>query len=381
MIRFGHTADWHLTNTRRRVRRDDDGVSIRLRDAVANIRSMLRYLEHHKADFLLVAGDIFDSTPDEVTRELFAEILGEIMWSGIPTVFTIGQHDIGRSSHFLETFSTIASDYPLDVGDVTVIDTLSDHVIVTGNGMVNLVVQPWQRDINPQLWSSFLADDMPNILMGHFAVLGGLMNDTFRSDKGIPPQYFKPFDFVALGDFHNPKQAWYSGSIARVSFSERDQPKGFQFVTMDSIGSQAGKIKKVEFVDVHDRPFVQIEADLSEGGTNFPDLDGNPIVKLTMTGTSDEVATFARTKEEEIRRHLIEAGAGDVIVNYETANVDRAMRMPGMDIGIGIDEAMKIYVEKHFPKGLVDIEGPDLLERGRRIVEHVRGSVAGESGE
>ena len=352
-------------------------MSIRLKDAIANIRSMIRFLQRHKADFLLVAGDIFDSTPDEITRELFAEILGELMWADLTTVFTIGQHDIGRREHFLEVFKHIADEYPLGIGDVTVIDTLSDHVIITPNGSVNLVVQPWQRDINPQLWPSFMADKLPNILMGHFAVIGGMMNDAFKSPKGIPAQYFKGYDYVALGDFHNPKQAWYSGSIARVSFSERDQPKGFKFVTM----KESGEIKKVEFIDIHDRPFVQIEADLSEGGANFPDLDGDPIVKLTMAGTSDEVATFARTKEEEIRRHLIEAGAGDVIVDYETANIDRTMRMPGMDMGIGIDDAMKIYVEKHPPKGLVDIEEPDLLERGRRIIEHVRGSVAGESDE
>lgn len=381
MIRFGHTSDWHLTNTRRRVRRDDEGVSIRLRDAIANIRSMIRFLQHHKADFLLVAGDIFDSTPDEVTRELFAEVLGELMWADLKTVFTIGQHDIGRRDHFLEAFKYIAETYPMDIGDVTVIDELSDHLVVTGNGYVNLVVQPWQRDINPQLWPSFMAEDFPNILMGHFAVLGGMMNDSFKSAKGISSQYFKPFDYVALGDFHNPKQPWYSGSIARVSFSERDQRKGFRFVTMDSTGSQAGKIKKVEFVDIHDRPFVQIAGDLSEEGVDPPDLSGDPIVKLMMKGTSDEVATFARTEEERVRRQLIEAGAGDVIVNYETVNIDREMRAEGLSAGVGIDEAMEIYIEKHPPQSgnLKDME--DLLKSGRKIVEQVRGSVVEESDE
>jgi len=382
MIRFGHSSDWHLTNSKRRMRRNEDGISIRLLDTVDNIHKMIRFLDHHEADFLLVCGDIFDSTPDEVTREKFAEILGALMWSNLTTIFTIGQHDIGRRDHFLEAFQYVVDTYPLEFGDITVADTLSRHTVISDRGTdVNLIVQPWDRKIDPRLWRGFMEDGEPNILMGHFGVLGGLLNSSFRSDKGIPPQAFEPFDYVALGDYHNPDQPFYSGSIARVTFAERDQRKGFRFVTM----TDKGKVKKIEFVDVHDRPFVQVDATSTEGLLDFIKAnegaaESHAILKVTVRGTSDEVSTFARTQEEQFRKDLVEWGVADVIVNYETENIERETRVEGLEVGVSIDDAIDAYVEKHPPSdgNLKTME--EYKRTARAIVHEVRGSTEGSDG-
>jgi len=373
-IVFGHTADWHLTNRKRRGRRDADGVSIRLLDTVDNIRKMIRYLKHHKADFLLVAGDVFDSAPDETTRALFASILNQLLWSGIETVFTIGQHDIGRGEHFLRTFDYVLDEFPLEVGTVHVVDSLSSLVVNHGYDAVNIVVQPWERKIDPRQWRAEMDPECPNILMGHFGVLGGLMSDNFVADKGISPTDFQRFDYVALGDFHNPMQPYYSGSISRVTFAERDQPKGFRMVTMEP----SGKVKKVELVDIHDRPYAQIDMAAADAAIPAVALQGDPVLKIRITGSADEVATFARMKEQQIRDAMVERGASDVVFDYQTLPIERESRMEGMEVGIGIEDAMRLYVGEHEKEGF---SSEQLLEVGLEALRSARGTEAGESEE
>ena len=92
MIKFVHTADWHLGRPFHSIQKPDSRHRLRQcrLDAVANIGKVAR---DEGARFIAVAGDLFDSpTP---TRETVAEALGALGALGLPVHVIPGNHDHG----------------------------------------------------------------------------------------------------------------------------------------------------------------------------------------------------------------------------------------------------------------------------------------------
>jgi len=371
-LKFIHTADWHLTNTCSYGGRDEAGVSRRLLDLATNIRKMLAFAVEKRVDFILVAGDIFHSRPDEVTRRVFAGVLRDFLLSGVQTFITIGQHDIGREGHFLETFSYVMEEFPLQSGNVAVLDELGNHMFTTvrSRANVNLVVQPWARDVYPREWKAWTDDEYINILLGHFPVMGAWASDTYEAEKGveITQADIDPFAYVALGDFHRGDQLYYSGSIGRVTFSERDQAKGFKCVKLDP---DTGEVRKVFFADVHDRPFIQVEVDQANSKANWLAVDPkNALVKLFVRGSSGFCHQFAGTLLATAKKQLRDRGAWDVIATYDIVKRERESRMAGMQVGISLDDAIEIYVEQEPPPGARGMN--QLIDLGRSLLMEAR---------
>lgn len=372
-LKFIHTADWHLTNTfPYGGRSEQDGrLSRRLVDICWNIQKMIEFAKKKEADFILVAGDIFHARPDEITRRAFANLLREILFSNIHTIFTIGQHDIGREGHFLETFRAVVEEYPLDCGKVDVVSQLGNLQFVTSHSRsgINLVVQPWAREIDPREWRAWLDPASINILLGHFPVLGSWASSTYEAEKGVElsAKDVEPFSYIALGDFHHGNQLYYSGSPARVTFAERDQKKGFKYVVLHP---GTGEVKRVFFADVHDRPFLQVDIAAGDGmdGVELPDPKG-ALVKLVVHGASQFVHEFAATGILRIIRKLRSEGVWDVFVSYDIVRREREARMAGVQVGVSLEEAIEVYTDKE-PCAVEDQEA--LAELGQTILKEAR---------
>jgi len=88
MLRFIHTSDWHLGQSNRRLGpRANDFLQWRF-DAA---RRVFELAIEKKADFVLVAGDVFDSdTPSPLTMQDAVEILRD---APVPTYIISGNHD------------------------------------------------------------------------------------------------------------------------------------------------------------------------------------------------------------------------------------------------------------------------------------------------
>lgn len=369
-LKFIHTADWHLTNTCPYGGRDENGVSRRLLDLTTNIRKMLAFAVEKQVDFILVAGDIFHSRPDEVTRRVFAWILRDLLLSNIQTFITIGQHDIGREGHFLETFSYVMDEFPLQRGRVIVLDQLGNLQFTTTHSRanVNLVVQPWMRDVYPREWKAWMDPTSINILFGHFPVMGAWASDSYEAEKGVEivQADIDPFDYVALGDFHRGDQLFYSGSIGRVTFSERGQKKGFKCVKLDP---ETGDVRKVFFADIHDRPFLQVEVDQADSKANWLAIDPkDALVKLFVRGSARFCHEFAGTILATAKKQLRDRGAWDIIVSYDIVKRERESRMVGMQVGISLDDAIEVYVGQEPCPG----DANEMIGMGRNILMEAR---------
>ncbi len=293
MIRFAHTADIHFGMENYGRVDPQTGIHTRLLDFKKALDYCIDIAIEKKVDFFLFAGDAYKTAhPSQTQQRLLIQCFLRLYDAGIPIVIIVGNHDHPLSfgkAHALDLFS----EFPLHGFYV-----LSKPEIVhleTKNGPINIVGMPWptrnlialkQQDIaTPRITEYIskaaahiiktLADQLdpkiPAVLAGHLTVSSGVFSGSEkRAVYGTDPLFLPsqlaiaPFDYVALGHLHrhqnlNPQgiPIVYSGSIERVDFGERKEPKGFCLVTIES------KEKTTyEFIKTPTRPFVQIEVKL-----------------------------------------------------------------------------------------------------------------------
>jgi len=394
-ISFIHTGDWHLTSRAPWGGRSEQGHSRRLLDVYKNISKMIRFAEEQTVDFILVCGDIFDCVPDEEMRRSLSAILGELMYSEIPTLITIGQHDIGpRRQNYLQSFREAIGSWPLSVQkNIEIVDELRSVVFAAkepldsaevGQPLVNLIIQPWQRKIDPRLWAGYKREDIPNILVGHFPVQGAWASDTFQMDRGVPQNALNGFEYVALGDFHSGDQLFYSGSISRVTFAEKSQKKGFKCVELER---ETGKLIAVHFIDVKDRPFVQWNVAEADTGTLavWGDVGTTPtekmqrvkdaVVKVVVKGSMEFVHDFTRRHVANARAWFDVMEAWDVFFVYEVESRIKENRSGAIRVGMSIEDAIKTYVEEQLSdeSGATSTEKCDsLIGVGNQLIVEAR---------
>lgn len=249
-ITFIHTADWQLgkpfasiTDPLKRGRVQQERY-----EAVRRIGAVVR---EHQADFVIVAGDLFDSpTP---TNDTISATLGVIAELDVPVVAIPGNHDHGGPDSLWEQpffkrerarltpdFHSLDSRVPNNLA-------IRDR----GDGANNVVLLPcpllrrheaddptaWIRDLD---FGDF--GNNPRIVIAHGSTTSfGRGGSTQRDDDddadhaaantiSLERLPLGEIDYVALGDWHGfraagPK-AWYSGTPEIERFPKAGQEPG-----------------------------------------------------------------------------------------------------------------------------------------------------------
>jgi exonuclease SbcD len=94
-IRFIHTADLHLDTPFKGLTSWNNELAERLKDATFKaFRNIIDLCLQEKVDFLVIAGDIFESENKSLAAQLrFVKELERLSTNGIPTYFVCGNHD------------------------------------------------------------------------------------------------------------------------------------------------------------------------------------------------------------------------------------------------------------------------------------------------
>ena len=91
--RFIHTADWQLGKPYERIDSADDKRSMASQARFDVLETIGERIKEHRAEFVLVAGDLFDSTtPSNPTVSKALILMGR--WK-VPVVIIPGNHDHG----------------------------------------------------------------------------------------------------------------------------------------------------------------------------------------------------------------------------------------------------------------------------------------------
>ncbi len=309
-----HTADIHLGAKTYGRRDPETGLNTRLLDVRRSFETLVQRALDEDIDAFLFCGDAYHTAdPTPTQQKLFAECLQPLAAADVPIVLIIGNHDhpvtFGRASS-LDIFEYVDGEvycYRKPSASVQVIDTKS--------GPLQLIPLPWPirsqiltkdeyRSMSPDELRQFieekyvnyvqrraeevrneavveradgtehqLSPDVPTVLAGHVTVQGAELSGSERTTLiSSEPKFtvgqlaVAPIHYVALGHIHRAQNrnpdgqppVVYAGSIERVTFSERDEEKGFYLVDVEP---GRNPVTYVTFEETPARAFVALHVD------------------------------------------------------------------------------------------------------------------------
>ncbi len=256
-VTFLHTADWQLGKPFASVR--DESKRNRLQqERLQCIRNLGKVAAESKASFILVAGDLFDSS--QATKATVSAACSAIGSLNVPVLVIPGNHDhagpesIWDQKFFKREQEQLAPNLRVLIAQKPVI--LPEAIIFPAPLLRRHEPGDPTSWIRTAVSEIDLPVGIPRIVIAHGTIQGfgstqddddGETNVMNWIDLSSLPQ--EPIDFIALGDWHGTKQvgdkAWYSGTpeIDRFPKGEGNDPGNILQVTVER--GQAPVVRKI----------------------------------------------------------------------------------------------------------------------------------------
>ncbi|MCC7467288.1 MAG: DNA repair exonuclease [Saprospiraceae bacterium] len=257
-MRILHFSDTHL-GFQAFDKVNDAGVNTREQDVYDAFEHVVQRILTIKPDLVIHSGDFFHRpSPSNRALTFGLEQLRKIGNAGIPTVIIAGNHETPKTiynSPILRALNTLDHVYPV-FGETWEKSTFGD-VVVHGIPHIND-----QRILLQELEKLEPEPDKFNILMLHTSLGKRFLMEEY-GEQIFPPAFeskLAQFQYIALGHWHNQQSvnlhpnAWYSGSIERLSDTEIEAEKGFLLIE-----TSPDKTCKVSFESVPTRPWLRWE--------------------------------------------------------------------------------------------------------------------------
>ena len=263
-MRILHTADLHI------------GKSVHdfpmLEDQRAILTQITEILRREKIDVMLLAGDIYDRTvPSAQAVTLLDEFLTKVSRMKIPVIAISGNHD---SPERLEFLNGVLEKQGIFISGIYK-DVLKKVTLEDSYGKVTFICLPYFRSGELGLKSSQevaekllteaeIDTTQRNVLLTHYFVTDhGRAPELSDSETAlqvggidnVEAEVFEDYDYVALGHIHRPQQIgdrmmYYAGSPLKYSFSEANQEKSVNIITLKEKGDIT--VTKESLKPVHD---------------------------------------------------------------------------------------------------------------------------------
>jgi len=279
-MRIIHTADFHIGLGLPEFSESTTLNEERFNDIIKNFEFIKNYAIDNKADFLIIAGDIFHHPRPSIKAFIsFSKILGEIIKNDIQTVIVLGNHDTPKT---YEMLSYLKSFENVNLKNFHLFDKADFKILETKNGeKVKFIGLPYPHFQSTLEYRDFIFafekkfDSLINvnksqdytIVIGHLLVEGGKLGSEKRveslQDYEIPENILnkKEVNIVCLGHLHTPQQIgdkiFYSGSIERIDFGEENEEKSFLDINI----KEKVEVKRVK---LNLRPMKTIVMDISQ---------------------------------------------------------------------------------------------------------------------
>ena len=243
---FLHTADWQLGKPFASVR--DEAKRHRLQqERLHAVRLLAELATSSAADFILIAGDMFDSS--HATKASVSAACAAIGTMKIPVLVIPGNHDHGGPGSIWEQEFFLREKQQL---------APNLHVLLTPEPVILdkavIFPAPLLRRFepgDPTAWirsaveDPNLPTDLPRIVLAHGSIQGfGSMQEdevgvtTVANWIDLSNLPADAIDYIAIGDWHGTKQvgpkAWYSGTpeIDRFPKGDGNDPGNILKVTL-----------------------------------------------------------------------------------------------------------------------------------------------------
>ncbi len=254
-MKIVHTGDWHIGKLVHGIHMTEEQRYV--------LDKFIEFLKEEKPDVLIIAGDVYDrSIPPVEAVELLDEFLSTVLIDlGIKVMAIAGNHDspdrLAFGSKILEKKGLyICGELKEDIEPIVFEDEY---------GKVNFYLIPYLEpaiireklknedikthdDAYKEVLNKIklnIKENERNVLITHAYLGGGVEVETSESERPlsiggsdiVSVDYFKEFDYVALGHIHKPQKVKYNhiryaGSLMKYSFSEYNQKKSFAVVNI-----------------------------------------------------------------------------------------------------------------------------------------------------
>ncbi|WP_405226949.1 metallophosphoesterase family protein [Lentisalinibacter sediminis] len=311
-MRFLHTSDWQLGMTRAFLTPEASARFSQARiDAIATLG---RLAAEHQAKFIVVAGDVFESS--QISRETLVRTLEALKQLPVPVFLLPGNHDpLDGASIFSTKEFRDAPEHIIVIRDQTPIP-------VPGAEGVEVVGAPWRtRHPNADLCAELAAAlDPAPAGVTRIAVCHG-QTDNLSPDLSQPAIIGLAraetalregrFHYLALGDRHSVTpvgetgRVWYSGAPVATDFVEED-PNQALLVDADAGRCEVTPLAVGDWHFVAEHFTVDDADDVERFGAWLDDLPGKErtAVKVGFTGSVNLATAGALDEVMETRREL-----------------------------------------------------------------------------
>jgi len=272
-MKFLHTADWQLGKPFAGI--DDSHKRVLVQqERIEVIKRIGLVAEEHQAEFILIAGDVFDSSrTDKSTVAAACSAIGQLK---VPVLLIPGNHDHGgpgsiwEQEFFKQEQTALAPNLKI---------LLQPEIVELENALIfpcplarraeTADTTAWLRDLDVY---SACDDQKPRIILAHgstqiFTSHAEREEDDLGSANHIDVEQLPEaeYDYLALGDWHGTKKvaekAWYSGTPELDRFPKgEDNDPGHVLV----VEVQRGQIPTVEKVETGRLRWTELVFDFAD---------------------------------------------------------------------------------------------------------------------
>jgi len=303
-----------------------------LEEQKAALTQAFRMAVEHKADAVLIAGDVYDKNiPTIEGVKLFDTFLTALKQKDIPTFIISGNHDsaerLSFGRHLFENSQIyLSGTYEEDIWKKTLTDEFGEVDIYLLPFLKPQQIEVAEGEEKPQDYTDAIKlvlnrlkinKNNRNVLLAHQFVGGG-STEPFRADSEtqsvggvdmVDYRVFDDFDYVALGHLHGAQHVGretvrYAGSPVKYSFSEARQEKSATLITLGKKQSEASgqemitdiAIEKLPFTPVHDMREIKGTLQQLTNPDVLSESDCNDYMHITLTDEEEIYDVFGKLR-------------------------------------------------------------------------------------
>ena len=296
-MKFIHTADWQIGKQFANIKGD---IAAFLREARFDaIKTIASFANQHKADAILVAGDVFDA--NEVRDTTIRKTLNAMQEYKGPWVLLPGNHDPALT----QSVWSRMKDLPEKTDNIIL--ALEPKPISIANDNLLILPAPLKlrhefRDLTEWYDAFQVSSSAFKVGLAHGSI-EGFLPESAEIHNMISYQRTETahLDYLALGDWHGQlkvsDKAWYAGTPEQDRFHNNEPGKAL-LVTLN----KNDKKPRVESLDTGKYQWHRIQFDLYE--TNDIEALNNRFSKLQPTENQVLSLTLSGNLSLENRQQL-----------------------------------------------------------------------------
>ena len=345
-MRLAHLADTHLGFSAYR-RLSDEGVNIREQDVYDAFGRCIDHIIKMRPDVVVHAGDLFDGVrPNNRAISVALSQIRRLSEEQIPLILIAGNHETPRlreTGSIFRIFDHLAYVHAVYQGEY-------ESFEIDGDMQESMMVHAVPHVSSQESFEKIISSISPskkhryNMFVCNGAVEGVEWYAAGSGSELVIPVDFlaSRFDYVALGHYHKAMpviaagNAWYCGSLERMSFGEVEENKGVVEVEF----RQDGVLPR--FVDLPTRPMIDIgpikartlsvEEVMKEVFKQLKKINpAEKIVRIRLEGLSSDV--YRGLDFKEIRRRCRDAVHCEIrteVLRSETSPAVEVVRLESL---------------------------------------------------